>query len=95
MISIPSRKDILDDLALILERDLGVQYSTAIKEETRFFADLGLASIDAVVLSERLREHYRQPLPFDLLMAEIGRRMERDLSIGELVAFLAANLRTT
>jgi hypothetical protein len=25
-------------------------------------------------------------------MAEIGRRTERDLSIGELVAFLAANL---
>jgi acyl carrier protein len=92
MTSMPSRSDILDELAEILERDLGVQYSSAINEETRFFADLGLASIDAVVLSERLREHYRQPLPFDLLMAEIGRRIDRDLTMGELVAFLRSNL---
>jgi acyl carrier protein len=93
MNSMPPRSDILDDLARILERDLGVQYSSAISEETLFFADLGLASIDAVVLSERLREHYRQPLPFDILMAEIGRKTDRDLSIGELIAFLASNLR--
>jgi acyl carrier protein len=92
MISMPSRSDILEELAEILERDLGVQYSSAISEETRFFADLGLASIDAVVLSEKLREHYRQPLPFDLLMAEIGRRIDRDLTIGELIAFLRSNL---
>jgi acyl carrier protein len=93
MIPMPSRSDILQEIAEILERDLGVQYAHAINEETRFFADLGLASIDAVVLSERLREHYRQPLPFDILMAEIGRRTDRDLSIGELIAFLASNLR--
>jgi acyl carrier protein len=93
MTSIPSRPHILDEVARILEQDLGVRYSSAITEDTRLFADLGLASIDAVVLSERLREYYRQPLPFDLLMAEIGRRTDRDLSIGELTAFLAANLR--
>ena len=58
--------------------------------DTRFFADLGLASIDAVVLSEAIQEHYGRPLPFDELMAEIGRRTDRDLSIGELVAFLVS-----
>jgi acyl carrier protein len=88
----PSRTEILDVVATVLERDLGVQSSSAIDEHTRFFADLGLASIDAVVLGERLQEHYGRPLPFNELMAEIGRRTERDLSIGELVAFLAANL---
>lgn len=92
MISVPSRTEILDDIIAVLEKDLGVQSSTAINEETRFFADLGLASIDAVVLSERLQEHYGRTLPFHELMAEMGRRAERDLSIGELVAFLAANL---
>jgi acyl carrier protein len=92
VISVPSRTVILGDLVTILERDLGVQTSSAIGNETRFFADLGLASIDAVVLSERLQEHYSRPLPFSELMAEIGRRTERDLSIGELVAFLASNL---
>jgi acyl carrier protein len=88
----PSRTEILDVVSTVLERDLGVQSSSAIDEHTRFFADLGLASIDAVVLGERLQEHYGRPLPFNELMAEIGRRTERDLSIGELVAFLAANL---
>jgi acyl carrier protein len=88
----PSRTEILDVVSTVLERDLGVQSSSAIDEHTRFFADLGLASIDAVVLGERLQEHYGRPLPFDELMAEIGRRTQRDLSIGELVAFLAANL---
>ena len=61
-------------------------------EETRFFADLGLASIDAVVLSEAMQKHYDRPLPFNELMAEIGRRTDRDISIGELVSFLSANL---
>ena len=69
-----------------------MQSSSSINEDTRFFADLGLASIDAVVLSETLQEHYDRPLPFNELMAEIGRRTERDLSIGELVAFLTAHL---
>ena len=84
----PSPTEILDDVDTLLERDLGVQSSTPIDEDTRFFADLGLASIDAVVLSEAIQEHYGRPLPFNELMAEIGRQTERDLSIGELVAFL-------
>ncbi len=67
---------------------MGVAPTTAIDEDTRFFADLGLASIDAVVLSEAIQAHYGRPLPFNDLMAEIGRRTDRDLSIGELVAFL-------
>jgi acyl carrier protein len=92
MTKTPSRTEILDVVSTVLERDLGVQSSSAIDEHTRFFADLGLASIDAVVLGERLQEHYGRPLPFNDLMAEIGRRTERDLSIGELVVFLAANL---
>jgi acyl carrier protein len=92
VISVPSRTDLLVDLVAIFERDLGVQSSRAIDEQTRFFADLGLASIDAVVLSEKLQEHYGRPLPFNDLMAEIGRRSERDFSVGELIAFLASNL---
>ena len=57
MITVPSRTEILDDVIAVLDRDLGVQPSSPITEDTRFFADLGLASIDAVVLSERLQEH--------------------------------------
>jgi acyl carrier protein len=86
------RAEILRDVVAILEKDLGVQSSGSISEQTRFFADLGLASIDAVVLSEAIQRFYDRPLPFHDLMAEIGRRTDRDLSIGELVSFLSAHL---
>jgi acyl carrier protein len=90
--TIPSRAEILDDVRTLLASQMGVDPSTAIDEDTRFFADLGLASIDAVVLSEALQQHYGRGLPFHDLMAEIGRRTDRDLSIGDLVAFLRSNL---
>jgi acyl carrier protein len=92
MTSVPTRAEILDDVLATLSSRLGVQSSGTIGEQTRFFADLGLASIDAVVLSEALQCHYGRALPFGDLLAEIGRRTERDLTLGELVAFLSANL---
>jgi len=90
--SVPSRPEIQGDVIAILSDQIGVPFASSIGENTRLFADLGLASIDAVVLSERLQTHYDRPLPFHELMAEIGRRTERDLSIGELIAFLTAHL---
>jgi acyl carrier protein len=92
VISVPSRTEILDDLIAILSDQMGVALSSSLSEATLLFADLGLASIDAVVLSESLQKHYDRPLPFQDLLAEVGRRSKRDLSIGELVAFLTANL---
>jgi acyl carrier protein len=92
MISARPKAEILDDIASILSSQLGVQSSGSIDLETRFFADLGLASIDAVVLGEAIQNHYNRPLPFNVLMAEIGRRTDRDLSIGELVAFVSEHL---
>lgn len=83
---------ILADLARILSDFQGREYSGAIGRETRFFADLGLASIDAVVLGEMLQEHYGRPLPFGELMAGMGRREDRDLSIGDLADFLTRHL---
>jgi acyl carrier protein len=88
-----TRGEILADVSQLLADHMGVAPSAAIDEDTRFFADLGLASIDAVVLGEALQDHYRRSLPFNDLMAEIGRRTDRDLSIGELVSFLDAHLR--
>ena len=87
-----SEPEILADLARILSDFQGREYSGPIDPGTRFFADLGLASIDAVVLSEAIQAHYGRPLPFDDLMAEIGRRTDRDLAIGELVGFLHEHL---
>jgi acyl carrier protein len=79
---------ILADLAEILSSFHGRDYSGEIGPETRFFADLGLASIDAVVLGETLEVHYGRPLPFGELMADLGRRAERDMSLGEMAEFL-------
>lgn len=92
MISVPPEAEILGDIAAILSNRLGVQSAGSIDMDTRFFADLGLASIDAVVLSEAIQNHYNQRLPFNELMAEIGRRTDRDLSIGELVKFVSEHL---
>lgn len=87
-----SNAEILADLSRILSDFQGREYSGPIGRETRFFGDLGLASIDAVVLGETLQAHYGKPLPFGDLMAELGRRTDRDLSIGELADFLRQHL---
>jgi acyl carrier protein len=90
--AVPVHTEILRDVSAILVDHMGVGPSTQIDDGTRFFADLGLASIDAVVLSEVIQQHYGRSLPFNELMGEIGRRTDRDLSIGELVAFLVEHL---
>ena len=83
---------ILDDLGAILRNFHGREYDGPIGRDTRFFADLGLASIDAVVLGETLENHYGCKLPFGELLAELGRRTDRDLRIGELADFLQLHL---
>lgn len=87
-----SRLTIEADVAKLLSNFEGREYSDPIGPETQFFADLGLASIDAVVLGEKLQDHYGRTLPFGDLMADLGRRTDRDLRIGELVDFLTLHL---
>jgi acyl carrier protein len=84
----------LDVLGELLRDFHGREYSGQIDRETRFFADLGLASIDAVVLGEALESRFGRKLPFGELMAELGQRTDRDLEIGELADFLRRHLRT-
>ncbi len=85
-------EQIQGDVAGILRHFNGREYSGDIGAETCFFADLGLASIDAVVLGETLEEHYGRKLPFHLFMADLGRRAVRDIKISDLVAFLHQQL---
>ena len=91
-LSAPSESKILSDVSGLLGDLRGDEFSGGIEPGTRFFADLGLASIDAVVLGEALERHYGRPLPYVELMADLGRRADRDLTIGELVAFLGRSL---
>jgi acyl carrier protein len=87
-----SSAEIMADLSEILASFNGRDYSGLIGPETRFFADLGLASIDAVVLGETLEAHYGRPLPFGALMADLGGRTERDMKLGEMAEFLHRHL---
>ena len=84
---------ILDDLTGIFRNFHGREYSGPIETGTMFFADLGLASIDAVVLGETLESHYGCKLPFGDLLAELGKKADRDLNMGELVVFLQKHLK--
>jgi acyl carrier protein len=86
--SAPTPEKILDDLAGILRQFNGREYSGPIRSETLFFADLGMASIDAVVLAETLEHHYGRKFPFQLFLSELGREGARDLQLGRLAAFL-------
>lgn len=87
-----SEAAILDDLRFLFRESLGVDPVTPIEPDTRFFADLGLASIDAVVLGEAIQHHLGRRVPFDQLLAELGGRSRRDLEISELIAFLQRHL---
>ncbi len=83
---------LLAEMRCLFREALGVDPIIPIDRETRFFADLGLASIDAVVLGEAIGQHFERLIPFQELMADLGRREQRDLAIGELIEFLRIHL---
>ena len=85
-------ESILADLTCILQNFQGREYSGEIDRSTRCFGDLGLVSIDAVVLNETLAQKYGRRLPFHLLLAELQARHAEDLKVGELVDFLTGQL---
>jgi acyl carrier protein len=70
------------------DRDISVSVSSG----TRVFGDLGLASIDLIVLGERLELFYGRRLPFGPFLTELRNRGAEDLELGELVAFLHRNI---
>lgn len=88
-------QDILTDLAGILRNFQGREYSDTIDRDTRFFNDLGFASIEAVLLGETLEKHYGTRLPFHQLLADLGQRQADDFTVGELADFLARHLPYT
>lgn len=88
-----SREEILEDVLELLEQlAQDWDYDATVGEETRIFGDLGFESLDAVVLGTAIQEHYKQQMPFANLLAEVGQREVRDLSVAELVDFIDAHL---
>lgn len=85
-----SNASVLDDvLEMMTELAGDWEYSGAITPETNLIADLGLESLDLVVLGTSIQQRYGR-LPFAEFLAEIGQRpvAERDVSVGELVDFV-------
>jgi acyl carrier protein len=86
-----AQSKILDDvLALMTQLAGDWEYPGALTPETRLLADLHMESLEMVVLGTSLQERYGR-LPFAEYLAEIGRRPVegRDISVGELVAFIS------
>lgn len=65
------------------------EYDGEITPETYFVADLGLESLEIVVLSTLIQQRYGR-LPFPEFFDEIGQRPvdQRDVTVAELVNFV-------
>jgi acyl carrier protein len=81
-------KTTLEDLA----RDWDL--SGDISPDSKLFTELGLESLDAVILATSIQEKYGQPMPFAELFAEIG-EARRDLTVSELVDFTWRSLQAS
>jgi acyl carrier protein len=85
-------QSVLDDLADILRDFPSREYFGEIDRRTRFFDDLGMVSIDAVVLGEKLEHRYGFRFPFNELLADLRERQAEDLEVGELADFIHHHL---
>jgi acyl carrier protein len=69
------------------------EYDGVITLDTLFLSDLGLESLDLVVLGTAIQHRYGK-LPFSEFLAEIGQRPvdRRDLTVGELASYVSQQL---
>jgi acyl carrier protein len=76
-------------LALLDEAQGDWEFAGEIGPETRFIADLGLESLEIVILSTMVQQQFGR-LPFPQYFEEIGQRPvdERDLTVAELAMFV-------
>lgn len=84
--------EILESVTGMLRNFQGREYSGDIDRQTLFFADLGFASIDAVVLGEMLEEKYNCKFAFHELLSELAESGAVDMEVGDMVAFLYKQL---
>ncbi len=87
--------EIIADLAELLRHFEDREYSGHIGPETRFFGDLGFASIDAVILGEKLEAYYGQKISFHKFLAQVMQSGAEDLEVGQLAEFLTQELSQT
>jgi len=87
-----TREEILDYvLGTLQEVCRDWDYSRPVGPDSLLFSELGLESLDAVILGTVIQEHFQKQMPFGEMLAEIG-RVGRDLSIMQLVDFVDQHL---
>jgi len=90
-----SREEIMANTLAIFHRLADDwEYSGEITPQTLLFTDLGLQSLDVVVLAMSIQEHYGRPLPFADLFTDMAARGIRDISVSEWVDFLYEHLNS-
>jgi acyl carrier protein len=76
-------------LALLREAQGDWEYDGEVAPDTRFVGDLGLESLEIVVLATLIQERYGS-LPFPQYFEEIGQRPveEQDVTVADLARFV-------
>jgi hypothetical protein len=88
-----SQEQILSDLGSMLREFNGKEYSGEMSAKTRLFRDLGMVSIDAVILAETLERFYSHSFAFSQFLSDIGKKGNSDIEVGELASFLHSQMR--
>lgn len=88
----PDKQIIFKDILAILDR-VGEdwEFSEEITPKTTLLEDLGLESIDVVVLGEFLEEYYGQSFPFTEYFTDLSQLKISDISLSDLVDFIYAH----
>jgi acyl carrier protein len=86
---------ILGTISELIVQIIGEEYvlDLEIGPDTSFNADLELESIEFVALAAKLREHYGDRVDFVAFLADKEVSEIIELTVGELVAYIAASLR--
>jgi acyl carrier protein len=88
---------VLQAILSILEEAQGDwEYTGEIGADTYFVADLGLESLEIVVLSTMVQQQFGK-LPFPQFFEEIGQRPvdERDLTVADIAMFVCEHRQAT
>jgi acyl carrier protein len=89
----PTRDSVRTDILQML-RNLTDEweFDGEVNDGTTLLGDLQFESLDVVVLSSTVQEHYGRVLPFHEFFVEIGQREQRDVTVGEWVDFVHRHL---
>ena len=88
-----TREDVMEDVLTLLSKvSEDWEFTGKVTPETRFFADLGLASLDVVVLGTAIQEHYGRVFPFMEFFAQLGEKQVPDIPVTEWVDFIHRHL---